>query len=838
MSEVASAYVSLIPSFKGGAASIIRQTDSAATSAGKSFSKRFSGTVKGMLGGALAGIGVTKLLSDSIGEAREAQKVGALTEQVIKSTGGAARVSAKHVGDLATALSNKVGVDDEAIQSGENMLLTFKNIRNEAGKGNKIFDQAARTTTDLAAAMAAASGGELNMRSASIQMGKALNDPVKGITALSRVGVTFTDGQKAQIKTLVESGNVMGAQKIILRELKSEFGGAAAAQATAGDKAKVAWKNLEEQIGTALLPVVDDLANRLTKDVVPAVSKFITQMQDGTGKGGEFVHVLKDTVGVGKDILGFFNGLPGPVKKYGAELLIAAVALNKVNNLARGLASSLTPAEAGMTRTARASYALGVGLRNLAGAGGMIAVADGAKRSGSAVGYLETTLGGAAAGFAVGGPVGAAIGGVAGGLFSIAKEAMDAGGAIKDTLPAWNQYADTLNGVGAATSRATREMVLERLTKSGLLKETQALNISDRDAVQAAMGNQAARKRVSAALADATAKGKNYQALQVANKLGAETTAINSSRVAQLKKNLALAGTAAEAKRIQDKLDKLGRTNANPRISLNAGDTVSKLNTIQGMIRDLTGKSHVVSIKGHVTGGLGNLLGAGGNRTVDPLADPTASGYRTGQSLIVGLMRGIDTKKGGLKKRISQLSDMIQQLDDQVSSLSDTRSGFLSTFSSDNLFGASVGPKGVGSLIAFEQKQAQQATQLMADVQAVIGMGLSKSLVTQLQSQGTSGAAALHAIATGGAGNIATLNALDAQTQAALQAAGMKAGNFVRGGNIDADLAAAQRREELLKQILDTLQKKEHKIEIHDKSGNPKKTAREVSRRQKWAGAR
>ena len=31
-------------------------------------------------------------------------------------------------------------------------------------------------------------------------LGKALNDPVKGITALGRAGVTFTDEQKKQIK--------------------------------------------------------------------------------------------------------------------------------------------------------------------------------------------------------------------------------------------------------------------------------------------------------------------------------------------------------------------------------------------------------------------------------------------------------------------------------------------------------------------------------------------------------------------------------------------------------------------------------------------------------------
>jgi acid phosphatase family membrane protein YuiD len=72
---------------------------------------------------------------------------------VLKSTGGAANVTAKQIGALATAISNKVGIDDEAIQSGANLLLTFKNVRNEAGKGNDIFNQSVGVITDMSAAL-------------------------------------------------------------------------------------------------------------------------------------------------------------------------------------------------------------------------------------------------------------------------------------------------------------------------------------------------------------------------------------------------------------------------------------------------------------------------------------------------------------------------------------------------------------------------------------------------------------------------------------------------------------------------------------------------------------
>jgi phage-related minor tail protein len=186
----------------------------------------------GLAGLAVGAAGLAGAVKDSIGEYREAQKVGAQTNAVIKSTGGAAGVSAKHVGDLATAISKKAGIDDEAIQSGENLLLTFKGVRNEVGKGNDIFDQATQTITDMSVSL------KQGLKPSAIQVGKALNDPVKGITALGRVGVQFTEGQKKMIAGLVKSGDTLGAQKIILKELKSEFGGSAAAAATAGDHLK------------------------------------------------------------------------------------------------------------------------------------------------------------------------------------------------------------------------------------------------------------------------------------------------------------------------------------------------------------------------------------------------------------------------------------------------------------------------------------------------------------------------------------------------------------------------------------------------------------------------
>jgi len=198
---------------------------SSATGAAGGFSTKLKSLGRaGLAAAGAAGLaGLSLAVKTGIDEFTEASKVSAQTAAVLKSTGGAAGVSAKAVSDLAGALMRKSGIDDEAIQSGENLLLTFTKVQNQAGKGNDIFNQATKTMVDMSVAL-----GQ-DMTTSATQLGKALNDPVKGVSALQRVGVTFTQGQKDQIKSLVDSGKTMEAQKLILRELNKEFGGSAEA---------------------------------------------------------------------------------------------------------------------------------------------------------------------------------------------------------------------------------------------------------------------------------------------------------------------------------------------------------------------------------------------------------------------------------------------------------------------------------------------------------------------------------------------------------------------------------------------------------------------------------
>ena len=233
----------------------------AGTSAGGFGSKlKGLGRAAVVAGGAAGLAALTGTLKVGIDELTQSSKVAAQTAAVIKSTGGAAGVTAKQVNDLAGSMMRKTGIDDETIQSGENLLLTFTKVQNKAGKGNDIFTKATHVMADMSVAL-----GQ-DMKSSAIQLGKALNDPVKGVTALQRVGVSFTAAQKKQIKAMVESGNTMGAQKLILAELNKEFGGSAEA----------AGKTLPGQINI-LKESFSNLAGELVATLVPAltaVTKF------------------------------------------------------------------------------------------------------------------------------------------------------------------------------------------------------------------------------------------------------------------------------------------------------------------------------------------------------------------------------------------------------------------------------------------------------------------------------------------------------------------------------------------------------------------------------------
>ncbi len=219
----------------------------------KASGKAFAGIAKASAAGFTA-------ISGAIGTAikfyKEQEQAETRTRQTIAATGKAAGLSAEEIFKMASSLQKVTTFGDETIIKGQNLLLTFKNI------GKDTFPRATEAMLDMSTAM------EVGVKEASIQLGKALNDPMKGISALTRVGITFTDEQKNQIKAMQDSGDVAGAQAVILGELESQFGGVARAAAGGTGKIKQivnAAGDIAEVFGKAAMPAVTFLAKELGK---------------------------------------------------------------------------------------------------------------------------------------------------------------------------------------------------------------------------------------------------------------------------------------------------------------------------------------------------------------------------------------------------------------------------------------------------------------------------------------------------------------------------------------------------------------------------------------------
>lgn len=216
--------------------------------------------------------------------AGEQQRVETQLAATLESTGNAAGLSAAQLKDLASSLQATTTFGDEAIIASESLLLTFTKI------GSDVFPRAQAAILDMSTALGT------DLKGQTLQLGKALNDPIAGIGALAEAGIQFTSSQKDTIKTLVEMGDVAAAQSIILDELETQFGGSAAAAADTFNGRVTQLQNvlgdLGEAVGNQLLPPLTDLA----EEVTPKLIELMTDLGPELDAVGSAAAVAADEV--------------------------------------------------------------------------------------------------------------------------------------------------------------------------------------------------------------------------------------------------------------------------------------------------------------------------------------------------------------------------------------------------------------------------------------------------------------------------------------------------------------------------------------------------------------
>ncbi len=237
---------------------------------------------------------------ESFGEFQNAQKRVA---NVIRSTGGAAGITTEEVIALAGEYNRLTNVSETLITSSSALLLTFTNI------GKDIFPMAQKAVLDMTAAMNNGKISVEGLKSTSIMLGKALNNPIKGLNALSRNGVKFSKTQKLMISRLLLFNDLAGAQDIILKEVNKEFEN----NSDLHDYNQTiralsdSFSDLGVQMGGSLRPAIESIAKALTslaKALNPAdIYTFIIGMTAFVVAGKLMVAPLLATI-AGTDTLG------------------------------------------------------------------------------------------------------------------------------------------------------------------------------------------------------------------------------------------------------------------------------------------------------------------------------------------------------------------------------------------------------------------------------------------------------------------------------------------------------------------------------------------------------
>jgi hypothetical protein len=177
----------------------------------------------------------------------------------------------------------------DAITSAQTAMMKFKNIRVDT------FQDALASATDLAEYLS------MDLNEAVNLLGAALNSPRKGLEDLEDAGVDFTKQQKAQIEAMLRMNNVVGAQRIIMKAMTDQMGGAGM---KAADTFGIRMQRLAEStdevwetIGGMLVPWINkaiDIMNTASAVVSALAKEWVSKWIDMSGSTEDAIKMVTD----------------------------------------------------------------------------------------------------------------------------------------------------------------------------------------------------------------------------------------------------------------------------------------------------------------------------------------------------------------------------------------------------------------------------------------------------------------------------------------------------------------------------------------------------------------
>ena len=237
------------------------------------------GAVKSALGVLGVGFAIFKgaeFIGESVEKFHKLEEANAQVRAGLESTRGAAGLSFNDIQTGAAGLAAHMKYSRTEILAMQSVLLTFPSITKSG------FMPASEIIADMSTRL-----GQ-DLKSSAIQVGKALQDPIKGVTALRRVGVNFNETQTEIIKKLALTGQMAQAQGLIMKELRVEFEGSARAAFNADPMA-----GFSKMMGSFSM-AVGEAGHEVLVALAPAM-RWIGEGFVSAGKGlKSFIEVLKE----------------------------------------------------------------------------------------------------------------------------------------------------------------------------------------------------------------------------------------------------------------------------------------------------------------------------------------------------------------------------------------------------------------------------------------------------------------------------------------------------------------------------------------------------------------
>ena len=214
---------------------------------------------------------------NSIGE--EGRASDAKLKNVVQTMGlfgNQADVVANRLLDVADATARKIGVDDDLIASTQAIVMSFEDIGKTANITGGLFDQVTKAALDMSVLF----GGDAT--GYAVQLGKALSDPEKGLTALKKTGALARVDIERIGGEFARTGDKGKAFADIIGAINRQVSSQSEAVAKTSEKIKVSLSQVVENFAKPFSEGFNGLPAAL-EAVFPAMSAKATQLGQVVG---------------------------------------------------------------------------------------------------------------------------------------------------------------------------------------------------------------------------------------------------------------------------------------------------------------------------------------------------------------------------------------------------------------------------------------------------------------------------------------------------------------------------------------------------------------------------